>query len=116
MDLAREKARRYEHDEVPSSWELLWDRLRGRKRRKHRLPGLGGILMGTTILYSSSRRQQARQSVDIYFNPDFGRLGLMEWKAFDRIVEIGYQHAKEVLSAMSAEELAPYRDEVEGQG
>ena len=37
----------------------------------------------------------------------------MEWKAFDRIVDIGYQHAKEVLSAMSAEELAPYRDEVE---
>jgi NTE family protein len=111
VDLARERTRQYEHEEVPSSWPLLWDRLRGRKQRRYRLPGLGGILMGTTILYSSSRRQQARQSADIYLNPEFGRIGLLEWKAFDRIVDIGYQHAKEVLSAMSPEELAPYHDE-----
>ena len=87
-----------------------WDRLRGRKRRRYRLPGLGSILMNTMILYSSSRRSQARESADIYFNPDFGRIGLLEWAACDRIVEIGYQHAKEVLSAMPDEELAPYRD------
>jgi NTE family protein len=111
VDLASTKARRYDHDEVPGPWQLLWDRLRGRKRRRHRLPGLGGILMNTMILYSSSRRSQACESADIYLNPDFGRLGLLEWKAFDHIVDIGYQHAKEVLSKMSDEELAPYRDQ-----
>jgi NTE family protein len=111
VDLASQKARRYDHDDVPSSWQLLWDRLRGRKRRRYRLPGLGTILMNTMILYSSSRRSEAQASADIYFNPDFGRLGLLEWKAFDRIVDIGYQHAREVLSRMSDEELAPYRNE-----
>ena len=111
VDLASQKARQYEHDEVPGPWSLLWDRLRGRKRRRYRLPGLGSILMNTMILYSSSRRSQARESADIYFNPDFGRIGLLEWSAFDRIVDIGYQHAKEVLASMSEEELAPYREE-----
>jgi NTE family protein len=111
VDLARERTRQYEHEEVPGSWQLLRDRLRGRRRRRHRLPGLGAILMGTTILYSSSRRSRARESTDIYFNPDFGRVGLLEWKAFERIVDIGYRHAKEVLSSMSEEELASYREE-----
>ena len=110
VDLARERPRTFDFDEVPGSWELLWDKLRGRKQRRYKLPSLGGVLMGTTTLYSTSRRHQAQQSTDIYFNPDFGHIGLLEWKAFDRAVEVGYRHAQEVLSAMSAEELAPYRD------
>jgi hypothetical protein len=48
--------------------------------------------------------------VDIFLNPSLGRYGMLEWKAFEKIVELGYQQAKETLSKMSAEELAPYRD------
>jgi NTE family protein len=107
VDLTRSKSRIYEHDEIPGTWRLLWDRLRG--RRRYRLPGLSSILMNTTILYSESRREEARQAVDLYFNPEFGRIGLLEWSAFDRLVEIGYQHAREVLSKMTEEELAAYR-------
>jgi NTE family protein len=43
-------------------------------------------------------------------NPDLARVGLLQWKSFDRIVDIGYQHAKEQLAAMNESELAPYRD------
>ena len=110
VDLSRDRAPRYQHDEVPGWWTLLRDRFRPRDRRRHPLPGLGMMLMGTTILYSESRREQARSSVDLYFNPDLGGIGLLDWKAFDRSVEIGYVHAREVLSRMSTEELAPYRD------
>lgn len=110
VDLAREKSRSYDHEEVPSSWGLLRDRLRGRSRKRYRLPGLGAVLMNTTILYSESRRERSKRSVDLYFNPDLGRIGLLDWKQFDRIVELGYQHAKEVLARMPAEELAPLRD------
>jgi NTE family protein len=69
--------------------------------------------MGTTILYSESRREEARQSVDIYINPDVGGVSLLDWKAFDRIVELGYRKAKEILASMSDGELAPFRNESE---
>jgi NTE family protein len=110
VDLSRDRAPCYQHGELPGWWTLLRDRFRPRDRRRHPLPGLGTMLMGTTILYSESRREQARGSVDLYFNPDLGRIGLLDWKAFDRSVEIGYRHAREVLSRMPTEELAPYRD------
>jgi NTE family protein len=113
VDLASRKARKYEHDEIPGTLALLRDRVRPRKKRRYRLPGLGAVLMGTTILYSESRREEARQSVDIYINPDVGGVSLLDWKAFDRIVELGYRKAKEILASMSDGELAPFRNESE---
>jgi NTE family protein len=112
IDLSRHNPRKYEFEEMPSTWELLLDRFRGRKHRRYKLPTLGALLMRTTILYSESRGEQARESVDLYFNPDCSRVGLLDWKGYDKTVEIGYQHAKETLAAMELGELAPYRNEV----
>jgi NTE family protein len=109
VDLSGRKARRYDHDDVPGTFELLRDRLRS--KRKYKLPGLGTTLMTTTILYSESRREQAKGSVDLYVNPDIAGISLLDWKAFDRIVEIGYRAAKQVLEGMSEKDLASYRDE-----
>lgn len=112
IDLSRRSLRKYELEELPGTWELLWDRLRGRKHRRYKLPSLGALLMRTTILYSESRGEQARESVDLYLNPDLSRIGLLDWKGYDAAVEIGYRHAKEVLSRTPDEELAAYRNEV----
>jgi NTE family protein len=113
IDLGRPRRRVYEFDEVPSPWALLMDRLRPRSRRRYRLPGLGAMLMETTIMYSTSRQAAARQGVDLYVNPDLGRVGMLEWKAFDKIVAAGYQEMRTVLESLPAETLALYRDELE---
>jgi NTE family protein len=110
VDLARRGTRRYDFDDVPGTLELLRDRFRPRKRRRYRLPGLGVIMMGTTVLYSESRRAQARESTDLYINPDLAGVGLLDWKGFDRILELGYQHTRELLAAMPKSELAAYRN------
>jgi NTE family protein len=110
VDLGRARTRRYDFDELPGTWRLLWDRFRGRRRQRYKLPNLSAILMGTTILYSESRRDQAREATDIYLQPDLRGVGLMEWKALDRIVDAGHRHTREVLSKMSEEELALYRN------
>jgi hypothetical protein len=36
-------------------------------------------------------------------------VAVLDWKAFDRVTKAGYESAKQVLSAMSEEELARYR-------
>lgn len=114
VDLARRGAKKFDFEDIPSTWQLLLDRFRPRKKRRYRLPGLGAVLMGVTILYSESRREEAKRSVDIYLNPELPGIGLLDWKAFDRTVRLSYVGTKDVLSRMSAEELAPYRNVVAG--
>ena len=99
VDLNSRKARRIELDEVPGTWALLRDRLRPRKQRRYRLPTLAAYLMNVTILYSLSRQRHAQLQTDLYFNPPLDRVGLLEWKRFDHIVEQGHAHAVEVLAA-----------------
>lgn len=98
VDLSFRKPRRLELDEVPGSWALLRDRLRPRKRRRYHLPTLSSYLMNVTILYSVSRQHHARLLTDLYFNPPLDRVGLLDWKRFDQIVQQGYAHAVEVLA------------------
>ena len=99
VDLNSRKPRRMEFDEVPGTWALLRDRLRPRAKRRYKLPSLPAYLMNVTILYSMSRQRQARLQTDLYFNPPMDRVGLLQWKRFDQIVQQGHAHAVEVLNA-----------------
>jgi NTE family protein len=109
VDLSLDKNHHLDFDEIPSPWQLARDRFRGR-RKKYRLPSLMSLLLNTTMLYSIARRKEARRYVDLFFNPNVSRFGLMEWKAYDRIVETGYQYAKEILDGLPEEELAKFRE------
>ena len=102
VDLNARKPRRMEFDKVPGTWALLRDRLRPRRLRRYKLPTLAAYLMNVTILYSMSRAHRAQAMCDMYFNPPLDRVGLLEWKRFDDIVQQGYAHAVEVLAAQQA--------------
>jgi len=104
VDLSFSKPRRLLHEEVPGTWALLRDRLRPRAQRRYRLPSLAAFLMNVTILYSVSRQRQARKLTDVYMNPPLDRVGMLQWKRFEHIVQQGYQHACEVLDAEPAVE------------
>ena len=103
VDLNFKHPRRIEFDEVPGTWALLRDRLRGRGQRRFKLPSLAAYLMNVTILYSVSRQRAARRLTDLYFNPPLDRVGMLQWDRFEQIVTQGHQHAVGVLDAQAAE-------------
>jgi NTE family protein len=109
VDLSAQRPRPVTLDTLPSPLALLIDRLRPRRRRRYRLPGLMTYLMNVTILYSRSRQAQSRQLTDLYFNPPLHRVGLLQWKKFDSIVAQGYRHAVEVLGALPMQALTRLR-------
>ena len=109
VDLSFGKVRRIDHDEVPGSWALLRDRLRPRAKRRFRFPSLVSYLMNVTILYSKSRQIESKKLTDLYFNPPLLRVGMLEWKKFDSIVQQGHAHGGEVLSALSAAEALTFK-------
>ena len=109
VDLMQETWREVKLEEVPGTWALLTNSLRKIERRKFWLPSLTSTLLNVTLLYSTSRQKAAREMIDLCFHPDVRTIGMLQWREFDRAVEIGYRHACEVLSAMSEEQLAAYR-------
>lgn len=110
VDLTVDKSYPLQVNDIPSPFQLLQDRLRPKKKRKYRLPSMISILLNSMLLYSAARRNETKRYTDLYFNPDVKRFGMMNWAAFDAIVEKGYEHAKEVLSQLSEEELNAFRD------
>ena len=107
VDLSFRKLKRLDYDEIPGRWPLLLDRLRPRKSRRYRLPSMAAYLMNVTILYSISRQRQARELTDLYFNPPLERVGLLDWRKFDLIVQQGHDHAVEVLRGEQGTGLRP---------
>lgn len=98
VDLSQRAVRKLDLQEMPGTWALLRDKLRGRRRR-YRLPSLVSYLMNVTILYSASRRRQAQALTDVYFNPPLHKVGMLQWHRFDSIVAQGRAHAEQVLAA-----------------
>ncbi len=90
---------RADFDEVPGTWALLRDRLRPAHQRRYRLPSLPSYLLTVTILYSMSRQRSAQQQCDLYFNPPLNRVGMLQWRRLENIVQRGYAHALQVLDA-----------------
>ncbi len=102
VDLDPARIRRIPHADVPGPWALLRDRLRPRAARRYKLPSLAAYLMNVTVLFSTSRQRASRRLTDLYFNPPLARVGMLEWKRFDEIVDQGYRHACEVLDGAAA--------------
>lgn len=106
VDLGARSGRPLDFDEMPSAWQLLWDRFKPRSQRRYRVPSLVSYLLNVTILYSVSRQSESRRQTDLYFNPPLLRVGLLQWNRFRDIVEQGEAHAHEVLNALSPAEKA----------
>ncbi len=101
VDLSQRAPRKIELQEIPGTWALLRDRLRGRRRRRYRLPSLVSYLMNVTILYSASRQREAQALTDLYFNPPLHKVGMLQCHRFDSIVAQGRAHAEQVLPAQA---------------
>lgn len=99
-DLSKGSARKLDLEDVPSAWQLALDRLRPRRQRRYRLPALSSIILNVSIMHSQSRLKASRAQADICFSPDLGRIGMLNWRAFDETVEAGYRHAQEVIAAL----------------
>lgn len=98
VDLSHRRPRPLSFDEVPGTWALLRDRLRPRHRRRYRLPSLMAYMMNVTVLYSASRQQQSQRLTDLCFNPPLDRVGMLQWKRLDDIVQQGLDHGRAVLA------------------
>jgi NTE family protein len=113
VDLNAREPLRVDLEELPSGWALFRDRWRHPRKRRYRLPSLPAYLMTVMVLNSESHARSSRALTDQYFNPPLLGVGLLQWKRFDRIVRLGYEHALAVLRPAPAGPGAPAPVDVE---
>lgn len=97
-DLMRDRVRKFDLSETPSSGALALDRLRPRAKRRYRLPNLASIMLSVSILNSQSRLAASRAHTDLCFTPDLGRIGMLDWGAFDKVVDAGHRQAQRTMA------------------
>jgi NTE family protein len=84
--------------DVPSAWNApAWLRQRGSRI------GIMKILLRAGMVNSTVTSLAQRQQTDLLLQPPLARIDLLDWQAFDRVVQIGYQHAIESIEKYRAQ-------------
>jgi len=98
VDLASHRRVEVDYNETPSALAVL----RGRYlpfSRKYRVPGFSTVMLKATELGTMARMREAGRQADLLLKPPVRRFGMTEVRAFDRIVQAGYEHAMAELPA-----------------
>ena len=86
--------------EAPSFWNLL-RRQPGRRKR----PNILQILWRSGMVNSTTATHERRGQSDLLLMPPLISLDLLDWKSFERAIEIGYRHTCERLAAGALDQL-----------
>jgi NTE family protein len=92
VDLASRKDYRIEYDRVPSAWQLLGARLRG-KAARIRLPNLATLMLKSTEIGTVARVRDVGARADLLLAPPVGRFSLLDVARFHQVVKAGYDDA-----------------------
>lgn len=92
---------------VPDSWELIKQKFKKRKDRL-KVPSISTIMMESIVLSSYSKYNNSLQRADLHIQPPLGKIGMMDWDAFEKLVEIGKKHTLEILSPEVIHKLHPF--------
>ncbi len=101
VDLHVRKEYELEYAQVPSAWQVLKSRLLPFGKRIP-VPGITTIVMKATEIGSIIHASRNREAADLVLNPPVGRFGILDVKAFDQIVRLGYEHTLERADELRA--------------
>ena len=71
-------------------------------RRHKRRPSILQILVRAGMVNSNAATALGREHTDLLLTPPLADVDLLNWKAFDRAISVGYRHAQERLAALDA--------------
>lgn len=97
VDLSVQKDRFVQYDEVPSPFNLLRASVFPRMR-PHKVPNILSLMIKASLVASAAHSRAMHRHADLLLKPPVGEFGLLDVKAFDRLVEVGYDHARERLA------------------
>ena len=61
------------------------------------VPTIFDLLMRTTIIGSISKTNAVKTQADLYIQPPLSQFKLLDFKALEKIVDVGYHYTKQCL-------------------
>ena len=81
--------------DVPLPWQLM----RWIRTRRH-LPNIFQILWRTGMVNSNGITAEHRARTDLLLQPPLADIDMLNWKAFDRAIQAGYEYTRRRLDAL----------------
>jgi predicted acylesterase/phospholipase RssA len=106
VDLSSQKNYTVSYDAVPSPWQVLASRMLPFSK-KVRVPGTISLMLMAMSIGALSSARAAGARADLLIRPPVGGFSFTDVRAFDRVVQAGYQAACEALRDTSALVPAP---------
>lgn len=97
VDVSSRRTYTVDYDELPSPWAVLRSRLLP-GGPKYRVPGVISVLMKSAEIGTAAKMRELGNQADLLIRPPVHQFGLTEIKTFDRIVQAGYDEARERLA------------------
>jgi len=97
VNLDTDEIKKVNVSELPSTLER-WSSKLLRKGKYENLPNMMETIAKSTFAMSENQSRDHFNKIDLFFSPPVYHFGLMDWKSFHEISEIGYKHALELLS------------------
>lgn len=86
----------YHWDKMPSHWKVLMSRILPFKK-PIAVPDIMTVMMRTTIINSIYNTAKVKKNSDLFLQPPVEDFGLLEFKAFERIVAAGHTYTRNKL-------------------
>lgn len=83
---------------LPPFWRLAWQRMFQRRMR----PGILDILLRSGMVNAEAASTERRAQTSLLLAPPLQDIELLDWYAFERAIEIGYRHARDMLGRAAA--------------
>jgi NTE family protein len=89
---------RTEEIDVPLPWQLMsW--LRSRRN----LPNIFQILWRSGMVNSNAMTAAHREKTDLLLQPPLAQIDMLNWQAFEKAIEVGYEYAARRLESLPAD-------------
>lgn len=96
VDLSSHKSYEVDYTSIPSPWAILAGRFFP-FFKKYRVPSLTTTMLKATEIGTQMEVRETGKKADLLLHPPVRQFALTEVKAFEGIVEAGYQHARAEL-------------------
>jgi hypothetical protein len=95
-----------EYADIPSPWRVLlsWMNPFGTPMQ---VPSINSILMRTVSLRQRASGVEEHDGADLVFEPPQGGHKLLDWRAFDEIVDVGYRFAVTAIERWQRDSTTP---------
>jgi predicted acylesterase/phospholipase RssA len=103
LDLLGDRTRNFSHiTALPTLGDVIKQRVKNSTvssttNPANELPNVLELLFRASLVGSAYHAERNRMNANLYLNPPVHDFGLLEFKSFEKVVTVGYNHTKQVL-------------------